>query len=184
MYAHIADAIKAPAIVRLKSNLYVARFETLKVYSTLIAVDLLLRAGAIDKTRHSSTAPAACMPTRWHGLPQVRTQVPHRRFKDGGQDAHGPAAHSGCNGGSIAATGSLRLDQRLRVARINELLRSHADNLSIVGGIITALRNMNADVELVGVEPFGSVIFGTEHIVDPGIIMPESVLRSRISPNQ
>ena len=49
MFDHIADAIKAPALIRLGVNLYVARFETMKVYSTLVAVERLLQAGVVKR---------------------------------------------------------------------------------------------------------------------------------------
>lgn len=47
IYPHIADAIKTPALVHLKDNLYVARFESMKIYSTLSAVKTLLDSGKI-----------------------------------------------------------------------------------------------------------------------------------------
>ena len=47
MFDHIADAIKAPALIRLTPNLYLARFETMKVYSTLVAVKSLLDRGLV-----------------------------------------------------------------------------------------------------------------------------------------
>ncbi|TQV88694.1 pyridoxal-phosphate dependent enzyme [Aliikangiella coralliicola] len=47
MHSHIADAIKTPHIVKLKDNLFVARFESMKIYSTLKAVELLLKEGKI-----------------------------------------------------------------------------------------------------------------------------------------
>ncbi len=42
MYEHVSDALKTPAIIHLQGNLYVARFETMKLYSTLAAVRILL----------------------------------------------------------------------------------------------------------------------------------------------
>lgn len=50
IYDHISEAIKLPALVRLRPNLYLARFETMKVYSTLIAVEALLQSGRIDRS--------------------------------------------------------------------------------------------------------------------------------------
>lgn len=42
IYTHITDALKAPSLIRLKENIYVARFEIMKLYSTLAAVRHLL----------------------------------------------------------------------------------------------------------------------------------------------
>ena len=49
MFEHITDAIKAPALIRLSERLVVARFETMKVYSALVAVERLLEAGVVDR---------------------------------------------------------------------------------------------------------------------------------------
>ncbi|MFD4765387.1 pyridoxal-phosphate dependent enzyme [Streptomyces niveus] len=55
-----------------------------------------------------------------------------------------------------------------------------ADRLTVVGGVGSGastgalgryLRERAADVELVGVQPFGSVTFGSEHVTDPEIII-------------
>jgi cysteine synthase len=48
MFAHVADAVKSPALVQIGSNIMVARFETLKVYSALGAVRYLLDTGAVS----------------------------------------------------------------------------------------------------------------------------------------
>jgi hypothetical protein len=47
MYDHIADSIKSPTLIKLRDNLSFARFEILKVYSTLTAIEQLLAAEAI-----------------------------------------------------------------------------------------------------------------------------------------
>lgn len=49
MHYHISDAIKEPRIIQLESNLYIARFESMKIYSTLYAVENLLKKGLINK---------------------------------------------------------------------------------------------------------------------------------------
>jgi cysteine synthase A len=38
------------------------------------------------------------------------------------------------------------------------------------GGLVEPLRGANPSIELVGVQPFGSVTFGSEHIADPGML--------------
>lgn len=47
MFDHVADALKAPALIRLEHNVFVARFEAVKIYSALAAVRRLLDAGAV-----------------------------------------------------------------------------------------------------------------------------------------
>lgn len=65
---------------------------------------------------------------------------------------------------------------------IADLIREHIDcsHLSVVGGVgtgastgalTTFLRETSPDVELVGVQPFDSVTFGSEHVHDPEIII-------------
>ncbi|MEV6716215.1 pyridoxal-phosphate dependent enzyme [Lentzea sp. NPDC051208] len=65
---------------------------------------------------------------------------------------------------------------------IAELVRHHvgADRLTVVGGVGTGastgalasyLRETGPDVRLVGVQPFDSVTFGSEHVHDPEIII-------------
>lgn len=104
----------------------------------------------------------------------------------------------------------LKLDQKRRVARVEEILRAHpeyhwmrqyhddihylgyraiaerireetgGEPLTLVGGVgsgastgalASHLRAAGSDVELVGVQPFGSVTFGAEHVTDPEIII-------------
>ncbi len=42
---------------------------------------------------------------------------------------------------------------------------------SSTGGLVRALREHDPDVRLVGVQPFGSVTFGSEHLPDPDAII-------------
>jgi cysteine synthase len=49
MFTHVADAVRSPALVGIGSNITVARFETLKVYSALGAVKFLLDTGAVSQ---------------------------------------------------------------------------------------------------------------------------------------
>lgn len=48
MFDHIADAIKKPDLIKVGHNLYAVRFEILKLYSTLGAVNHLLESGRIS----------------------------------------------------------------------------------------------------------------------------------------
>lgn len=209
--AHIADAIKAPALVRLSPNLFVARFETMKVYSTVVAVERLLACGRIP--------PGATLVDSSSGLYAYALALACHKF---GLHCHIVASKTvdatlmvqlqilGATVEQVEPQATLKLDQRLRVARIGQLLASrpnlhwmqqyHDDihycgygevaeaiaqcaggaPLTLVGGVgsgcstgglACALRDGGHDVELVAVQPFGSITFGSEHIEDPGIII-------------
>ncbi len=211
VHAHIADAIKAPDLIRLGPNLYVARFETMKVYSTLVAVERLLasgrvRAGAtlIDS---SSGIYAYALALACHKF-GLRCRIVGSKTVD--RSLMLQLRILGATIEQVEPQATLKLDQSLRVARIHELLAAdpslhwmqqyhddiHYDGyapvaeaiadslgceaLSIVGGIGSgcstgglsrALREVDDAVELIGVQPFGSLTFGCQHLEDPGIII-------------
>ncbi len=211
MFDHIADAIKAPDFVRLDTNLYVARFETMKVYSTLVAVERLLQSGRVAKgdTLLDSSS----------GIYAYALALACHKF---GMRCHIIASKTvdptlmiqlrllGATVEPVPPAATLKLDQSLRVARIAEILRTepnvhwmqqyHDDihyagyapiadqiaalfgerRLTLVGGVgsgcstgglALALRARHDDVDLIGIQPFGSVTFGSEGIADPGIII-------------
>lgn len=211
VHAHIADAIKAPDLVRLGANLYVARFETMKVYSTLVAVERLLASGRIR--------PGATLIDSSSGIYAYALALACHKF---GLKCHIVGSKTvdktlmvqlrilGATIEQVEPQATLKLDQSLRVARIQALLAADPDlhwmqqyhddihydgyapvaaviaealgceALSIVGGIgsgcstgglARALREVDDSVELIGVQPFGSMTFGCQHIDDPGIII-------------
>jgi cysteine synthase A len=211
MFDHITDAIKTPALIRLGTNLYVIRFETLKIYSTLVAVEHLLQAGLVDQDSTLIDSSS--------GLYAYALALACHKF---GLKCHIVASKTvdktllvqlqilGATVDQVQPAATLKLDQRLRVERIKSLLESRPnihwmqqyhdeihyagyepvanlinaaldiDRLSIVGGIgsgcstggiINALRAEHEDIELIGVQPFGSVTFDSDHIEDPGIII-------------
>jgi cysteine synthase len=211
LFEHITDAIKPPAIVRLGANLYVARFETMKVYSTLAAVERLLQTGVVktgDTLVDSSSglyAYALALACHKHGM-QCRIIA----SKTVDKTLMTQLEILGATVEQVQPSATLKLDQHLRVQRIRELLQSdprihwmqqyHDDvhylgygpvadlvndtlgvnDLTIVGavgsgastgGLIQSLRTVASDVELIGIQPFGSVTFGSEHVDDPGIII-------------
>ena len=124
-FDHIADAIKAPAVVRLTDNLYVARFETMKVYSTLVAVERLLSAGNVRKgdTLIDSSS----------GLYAYALALACHRF---GMKCHVVASKTvdrtlalqleilGATVDRVPPSATLKLDQSLRVQRIQSLLQA------------------------------------------------------------
>lgn len=211
MFEHISDATKNPALIRLDDRLFVARFETMKVYSALVAVQRLLDAGAVDRRStlvDSSSgiyAYALALACHKHHL-KCHIVASHAVDKT----LMAQLQILGATVERAPQSASLKLDQKFRVQRIRELLAAdpnmhwmrqyHDDihycgyepvaemirsalgteNLSVVGavgsgcstaGIVQALRTRNNAVRLVGIQPFGSVTFGSQHIEDPGILM-------------
>ncbi|MBB5017940.1 cysteine synthase A [Chitinivorax tropicus] len=211
MFDHIADAIKTPALIRLGDNLYVARFETMKVYSTLVAVERLMQTGVVK--------PGDTLLDSSSGIYAYALALACHKF---GMRCHIIASKTvektlmtqlqilGATVEQVPPSATLKLDQSQRVARIKTLLASNPEihwmrqyhddihyagyepvaeliqaslgtkRLSVVGGVgsgcstgglIQALRRTNDDVELIGVQPFGSMTFHCEHIEDPGIII-------------
>ena len=211
MHAHISDAIKAPQIVRLRRNLFVARFETMKVYSTVAAVDRLLREGRVrrgDTLLDSSSgiyAYALALACHKFGM---RCHIVASKTVD--RTLMTQLQVLGATVQQVPPQETLKMDQSLRVAIIGEILRERpdvhwmrqyhddihyagylpvaeriaheigTDRLSVVGGVgsgcstgglAVALRDHDPSVELIGVQPYGSVTFGSEGIEDPGIII-------------
>jgi cysteine synthase len=211
MYDHITDAVKTPAIVRLGTNLYVARFETMKVYSTLVAVARLLEAGRVkqgDTLVDSSSglyAYALALACHKYGM---KCRIVASKTVD--RTLMTQLQILGAEVEQVQPAATLKLDQSLRVERIQEMLRrdpsvhwmqQYHDEihcagyepvarllseelgpkaLTVVGavgsgastaGLVRVLRGDGEDVELLGVQPFGSVTFGSQHVDDPGIII-------------
>ncbi|MCP2257840.1 cysteine synthase A [Streptoalloteichus tenebrarius] len=217
MFDHIADAIKIPDIVRLTDNVFVARFETMKVYSALAAVRHLLETGRVrrgDTLVDSSSgiyAYALAMACHKYGMKChiVGSTTVDRTLRT-------QLEILGATVEQVRPSASLKLDQKQRVERIQEILRESeanpslgnvywmrqyhndihylgyrefadivrreigVDDLTVVGGVgsgastgglVTALRETDPAVELVGIQPFGSVTFGSEHIEDPEVII-------------
>lgn len=211
MYNHIADAMKKPAIIRLESNLFALRFETMKLYSTITAVERLLHEGRIDmKTTliDSSSglyAYALAMACHKHGL-KSRIVASTTINKSLATLLENLGAHVE----KIPAQTTLKLDQKFRVEKVLDVLkkeRNHywmrqyhddihylgykevakqikqevgAENLAVVGavgsgcstgGLTSYLRSDNEDVRLIGIEPFGSVTFGSQEVQDPDMLV-------------
>lgn len=211
MHAHISDAIKAPQIVRLRRNLFVARFETMKIYSTVVAVERLLREGRVrrgDTLLDSSSgiyAYALALACHKFGM---RCHIVASKTVD--RTLMTQLQVLGATVQQVPPQDTLKLDQSLRVSIIGEILRERpdvhwmrqyhddihyagyvpvaeiiaheigVDRLTVVGGVgsgcstgglAVALRDHDPSVELVGVQPYGSVTFGSDWIEDPGIII-------------
>lgn len=211
LHNHITEAIKTPALVRLSSNLVVARFETMKVASALYAVKHLLDEGTVKPggtvidSSSGIYAYALALACHRYGLRGyiVGSTTVDRSLKAQLQIL-------GTTLEQVKPSSSLKLDQNMRVQRIHEILAEnpsfhwmrqyhdpiHYDGyreisrliaesidgepLAVVGsvgsgastgGLVTALRGDDIDVRAVGIQPFGSITFGSESIHDPEVII-------------
>ncbi|WP_020669474.1 pyridoxal-phosphate dependent enzyme [Amycolatopsis nigrescens] len=211
MHEHYAEAVKVPDPIELAPDLVCLRFETMKIYSALGAVQRLLDSGRVapgDTLIDSSSgiyAHALALACHRYGM---RCHIVGSTTIDLGLRVQ--LEILGATLEQVEPSNDLRLDQNLRVARIAEILREnpsyywmrqyhddiHYDGyrevaelidrdlpgapLSIVGAVGTGastgslashLRAAGRDVRLIGVQPFGSVTFGAEHVADPEMII-------------
>lgn len=210
IYEHIAEAIKAPHLVRLGANVVLARFETLKIYSALVAVRTLLEQGRVRPGQtlvdSSSGIYATSLALACHRY-GMRCHIIASTTVDGAVRAQ--LEILGAIVEQMPPSSSLQLDQEARVRRVRQLLAERPDAhwmrqyhddvhylgyeefaglvrdelgvtaLTVVGGVgsgastggvIRYLRRNDA-VELVGLQPFGSVTFGSERFSDPDAII-------------
>ncbi|MEV6396991.1 pyridoxal-phosphate dependent enzyme [Streptomyces sp. NPDC051907] len=211
MDEHIAESIGRPDLVRLEDGLLCLRFETMKVVSALAAVRHLLDTGAVrrgDTLLDSSSgiyAYALALACHRYGM---RCHIVGSTTVD--HTLRTQLAVLGARLEQMDPCDDLKLDQKRRVARVQEILREHpgyhwmrqyhddvhylgyravaslvqretgADGLTLVGGVGSGastgalaryLREFSPGVRLVGVQPFGSITFGSEHVHDPEIII-------------
>jgi cysteine synthase len=211
VHDHIADALKAPHLVRLSDNIVLARFETIKIYSALAAVRTLLERGVVKPGQtlvdSSSGIYATSLALACHRY-GMRCHIVASTTVDAAVRAQ--LEILGATIEQMPPSSSLNLDQNARVRRIHQLLAERPDihwmrqyhdeihylgyqelarliaadigvrALTIVGGVGSGastggtagyLRQRNPDVQLVGLQPFGSVTFGSEHFSDPEAII-------------
>lgn len=209
MFNHIYDAIKTPHIIKIEEYLYIARFESMKIYSTVHAVKRLLKARKINKYSvlidSSSGTYAYALACHKYGL---RCHLVVSKTVD--NSIRLQLELLGAIVEAIPYLNSLKLDQNYRVEKVKAILEKNhnyywmqqyhddihyggyrefaqlikeqlnVDNLTVVGGVgsgcstgglATGLKELGVDVKLCGVQPFGSVTFGAEHVNDPEIIV-------------
>lgn len=211
MYEHITDAMEMPALVQVERGLICVRFETMKVISASRAVRHLLEVGIVspgDTLIDSSSgiyAHALALACHRHDLSCyiVGSTTVDRTLRS-------QLEILGATFEQVHSTNSLELDQRLRVARIAEILAANplyhwmqqyhdpihrmgygraaalierlvpAGPITLTGGVGSGastagisvhLRGLGRDVRVVGVQPFGSVTFGSDSIADKEIII-------------
>lgn len=207
VHSHIAEALTAPALVRLRENVYLARFEAIKVNSALAAVRTLLERGTVRPgdtlidCSSGSYAYSLALACHRYGMRChiVGSTTVDRTLKI-------QLEVLGATLEQVRPSTNLQLDQELQVRRVREILRERPDaywmqqyhddihylgyrdfadrvresvplsRLTVVGAVgsgastgalASYLREDGFEVPLVGIQPFGSVSFGSEHIQDP-----------------
>ncbi|MGW1377478.1 cysteine synthase family protein [Streptomyces sp. NPDC002446] len=211
IHAHIADALKLPALVRLTDGMVLLRFESMKIYSALAAVRHLLDRGTIRPGQtlidSSSGIYAYALALACHRY-DLRCHIVASTTVDATTLAQ--LEIFGATVEQVEPSQNLRLDQELRVHRVREILaerpgvhwmRQYHDDvhylgyrdvadlvaatvpdrpLTVVGGVgsgastgglVEHLRRRAPSVRLVGVQPFGSVTFGSQDHHDPEAII-------------
>lgn len=211
VHEHIAEAVKAPHLVRLGENVVLARFETIKIYSALVAVRTLLERGVIQPGQtlvdSSSGIYATSLALACHRY-GMRCHIIASTTVDAAVRAQ--LEILGATVDQMPPSSSLQLDQEARVRRVHRLLETRpdmhwmrqyhddvhylgyeefaerviddlgVDALTVVGGVgsgastgglVDFLRRENPSVELVGLQPFGSVTFGSDSLSDPEAII-------------
>lgn len=151
IYDHISDAIKTPALVHLKDNLYIARFESMKIYSTLTAVKTLLEQGKIspkDTLLDSSSgiyAYALALACNKYGLKchiiASKTVDPVLKLQ---LELLGAIVEP------AASAANLKMDQENRVRRIGEILEERDD--------IHWMQQYHDDIHYLGYKEFAELI--------------------------
>ncbi|MEU2562985.1 pyridoxal-phosphate dependent enzyme [Streptomyces longispororuber] len=211
IHPHIADALKTPDLIRLTDGMVLLRFESMKIYSALGAVRRLLDRGVVR--------PGQTLVDSSSGIYAYALALACHRY---GMRCHIVASTTvdattrvqleilGATVEQVEPSRDLRLDQRLRVRRVREILAARPDvhwmrqyhddihyagyqevadlvaatvpdrPLTVVGGVgsgastgglVEHLRRRDPSVRLVGVQPFGSVTFGSQDHHDPEAII-------------
>lgn len=207
---HILDALQEPALIEVEENLYVLRFESMKLACVDAALDELVDRGVVrpgDTVVDSSSgiyAVALAMGAHKYGL---RAHIMASTTVD---DVTALQLRSlGATIEQVPPSGSLKLDQGERVRRVHEYLRRNPDAywmrqyhdpihyrgyrriaarltfstppraIDLVGSVGSGASTYGlweglseqADCVVHGIQPFGSVTFGSHHVDDPDMII-------------
>lgn len=211
IHPHIADALKAPDLVRLSDGMVLLRFESMKIYSALAAVRHLLDRGTVR--------PGQTLVDSSSGIYAHALALACHRY---GMRCHIVASTTvdtttlaqleilGATVEQVRPSKNLKLDQELRVRQVRAFLAERPDahwmrqyhddvhylgyrevadrvattvpdgRLTVVGGVgsgastgglVEHLRRRDPNVGLVGIQPFGSVTFGSQDHHDPEAII-------------
>ncbi len=166
MFGHITDAIKKPCIIRIGKNLYGVRFETMKVYSTLTAVEYLLKANIVKKgdtlIDSSSGIYAYALALACHKF-SMRCHIIASQTVD--KTLLTQLKILGAVVDQVHTSGSFKRDQSLRIEKLKEVLRRDST--------IHWMRQYHDDIHYLGYQPVGKQIteaLGTEQLTIVGSI--------------
>jgi cysteine synthase len=124
VFDHVADALKEPALIRLESNIFVARFEAVKVYSALGAVERLLETGVVKKgdtlVDSSSGIYAYALALACHRY-GMKCHIVGSQAID--QALRVQLEILGVTIEQVEASGRLKFDQGARIQRVQEIIR-------------------------------------------------------------
>jgi cysteine synthase len=124
VFDHIADALKEPALIQLEDNIFVARFEAVKIYSALTAVERLLEIGVVkegDVLVDSSSgiyAYALALACHRYGM---KCHIVGSKAID--EALYLQLEILGATVEQVAASGCLKFDQGARIERVQEIIR-------------------------------------------------------------
>jgi cysteine synthase A len=125
VFDHVADALKEPALIQLNGNIFVARFEAVKIYSALAAVERLLEIGVVKKgdtlVDSSSGIYAYALALACHRY-DLHCHIVGSKAID--QALHLQLEILGATIEQVEASGSLKFDQGARIKRVQEIIRS------------------------------------------------------------
>ena len=151
MFSHIADALKTPDIVKLKNNLYIARFESMKIFSTLHAVGKLLENGVINSNTTLIDSSS--------GIYDYALALACHKY---GLDCHIVASKAvdtsmriqlqllGAYVEGVPSAGSLKHDQNYRVEKVEKLIKERKNYYW--------MQQYHNDIHYCGYEEFAKII--------------------------
>ncbi len=151
IFPHIADAIKTPHIIHLKNNLYVARFESMKIYSTLAAVEMLLNKNLIkpnDTLLDSSSGIYAYALALACQKYQLKCHIIASKTVD--KTLKTQLEIMGATVEPAASAPNLKMDQENRVKRIQEILKQRDD--------IHWMQQYHDEIHYLGYQEFSNLI--------------------------
>lgn len=151
MFSHIADALKKPDIINLKNNLYIARFESMKIFSTLHAVRKLLESGTINSNTtliDSSSgiyAYALALACHKYGL---KCHIIASKTVDTSMKIQLQLLGAYVEG--VPSAGTLKLDQNYRVEKVKKIIKENKEYYW--------MQQYHDDIHYCGYEEFADII--------------------------
>jgi len=151
IHSHISEAIKSPDLIHLQDNLYLSRFESMKVYSTLAAIKRLLERGAVSEGHtlldSSSGIYAYALALACHKF-GLKCHIIASKTVDPTLKVQ--LEILGATVEPAASASNLKMDQENRVRRIGELLKQRDD--------MHWMQQYHDDIHYLGYKEFAQLI--------------------------